>query len=123
MAKKNEIEILINATDNASKEFDNVSKNTKKLSDSFKDVQKYSWIATTALVGLETLMVKQATDVEPVKNAFENLTKTVWQSSDQMLKSLKTASKWAVSEYDCWKKTDCTAWSQYDNWWNKWCIS
>ena len=100
MAKKNEIEILINATDNASKEFDNVSKNTKKLSDSFKDVQKYSWIATTALVGLETLMVKQATDVEPVKNAFENLTKTVWQSSDQMLKSLKTASKWAVSEYD-----------------------
>ena len=100
MAKKNEIEILINATDNASKEFDNVSKNTKKLSDSFKDVQKYSWIATTALAGLETLMVKQATDVEPVKNAFENLTKTVWQSSDQMLKSLKTASKWAVSEYD-----------------------
>ena len=100
MAKKNEIEILINATDNASKEFDNVSKNTKKLSDSFKDVQKYSWIATTALVGLETVMVKQATDVEPVKNAFENLTKTVWQSSDQMLKSLKTASKWAVSEYD-----------------------
>ena len=100
MAKKDEIEIIVKATDNASKEFDKVSKNTKKLSDSFKDVQKYSWIATTALVGLETLMVKQATDVEPVKNAFENLTKTVWESSDTMLKSLKTASKWAVSEYD-----------------------
>ena len=100
MAKKDEIEIIVKATDNASKEFDKVSKNTKKLSDSFKDVQKYSWIATTALVGLETLMVKQATDVEPVKNAFENLTKTVWESSDTMLKSLKSASKWAVSEYD-----------------------
>ncbi len=100
MTKKDEIEIIVKATDNASKEFDKVSKNTKKLSDSFKDVQKYSWIATTALVGLETLMVKQATDVEPVKNAFENLTKTVWESSDTMLKSLKTASKWAVSEYD-----------------------
>ena len=97
MAKKNEIEVLINATDNASKEFDKVSKNTKKLSDSFKDVKKYSWIATTALVWLWSVMVKQATDVEPVKMAFENLTKTVWESSTEMLNSLKTASKWAVS--------------------------
>lgn len=99
-SKKNEIEILINATDNASKEFDKVSKSTKSLSDSFKDVKKYSWIATTALVWLWTVMVKQATDIEPVKNAFENLTQTVWESSEEMLKSLKAASKWAVSEYD-----------------------
>jgi hypothetical protein len=42
MAKKNEIEILINATDNASKEFDKVSKNSQKLSDSLKNVKKYS---------------------------------------------------------------------------------
>ena len=100
MAKKNEIEILINATDNASKQFDNVSKKSQSLSDSLKNVKKYSWIATTALVWLWSVMVKQATDVEPVKMAFENLTKTVWQSSTDMLNSLKTASKWAVSEYD-----------------------
>ena len=100
MAKKNEIEILINATDNASKQFDNVSKKSQSLSDSLKNVKKYSWIATTALVWLWSVMVKQATDVEPVKMAFENLTKTVWQSSTEMLNSLKTASKWAVSEYD-----------------------
>ena len=100
MTKKNEIEILINATDNASKQFDNVSKKSQSLSDSLKNVKKYSWIATTALVWLWSVMVKQATDTEPVKNAFENLTKTVWQSSEEMLKSLKTASKWAVSEYD-----------------------
>ena len=31
MAKKNEIEILINATDNASKQFDNVSKKSLKV--------------------------------------------------------------------------------------------
>lgn len=97
---KNVIEILINATDNASKQFEEVSKNTKKLSDSFKDVKKYSWIATTALAWLWTIMVKQATDIQPVKNAFENLTETVWESSTEMLKSLKTASKWAVSEYN-----------------------
>lgn len=100
MAKKNEIEILINATDNASKEFDNVSKKSQSLSYSLKNVEKYSWIATTALVWLWTVMVKQATDTEPVKNAFENITKTVWQSSEELLKLLKTASKWAVSEYD-----------------------
>ena len=100
MASKNEIEILINATDNASKKFDEVSKHSKSLSDSLKDVKKYSWIATTALVWLWTVMVKQATDIEPVRNAFENLTETVWESSTEMLKSLKTASKWAVSEYD-----------------------
>ena len=100
MAKQNVIEILIKATDNASKKFEEISKNSKKLSDSFKDIRKYSWIATTALVWLWTVMVNQATDTEPVKNAFENLAKTVWESSEWMLKSLKTASKWAVSEYN-----------------------
>lgn len=100
MANKNNIDIIISATDNASKQFDEVSKNTKKFTDSLKDVRKYSWIATTALVWLWSIMVKQATDIEPVKNAFKNLTETVWESSTQMLKSLKDASKWAVSEYD-----------------------
>ena len=100
MAKQNVIEILVKATDNASKKFEEISKNSKKLSDSFKDIRKYSWIATTALVWLWTVMVNQATDTEPVKNAFENLAKTVWESSEWMLKSLKTASKWAVSEYN-----------------------
>jgi hypothetical protein len=38
-------------------------------------------------------MVKQATDIEPVRNAFDNLTQTVGESSDVMLKSLKEASK------------------------------
>ena len=100
MANKNNIDIIISATDNASKQFDEVSKNTKKFTDSLKDVRKYSWIATTALVWLWSIMVKQATDIEPVKDAFKNLTETVWESSTQMLKSLKDASKWAVSEYD-----------------------
>ena len=100
MASKNEIEILVKATDNASKEFENISKNSQKMSDSLKNVQKYSWIATTALVWLWTVMVNQAADMEPVKNAFENLTETVWESSETMLKSLKSASKGAVSEYN-----------------------
>ena len=96
MASKNVIEILINATDNASKKFEDISKNTKKLSDSFKDVRKYSWIATTALVWLWTVMVNQAADIEPVKNAFESLSESVWESSETMLKELKKSSKWAV---------------------------
>jgi hypothetical protein len=42
MANKNNIDIIISATDNASKQFDEVSKNTKKFTDSLKDVRKYS---------------------------------------------------------------------------------
>lgn len=94
------VEITVQATDKASKTLDNVSKSSKKLEDALKSVKKYSWIAMTALAGVWTYAVKQAVELEPVKNAFENLTKTVWQSSDQMLKSLKEASKGAVGEYD-----------------------
>ena len=100
MASSKVLEIIVKATDQASKQFDYISKKTKKLSESLKDVKKYSWIATTALAWMWALMVKQATDIEPVKNAFEWLTQTVWESSTEMLKSLKQASKWAVSEYD-----------------------
>lgn len=100
MATSKVLEIIVKATDQASKQFDAISENSKKLSESLKDVKKYSWIATTALVWLWAVMVKQATDIEPVRNAFDNLTQTVGESSDAMLKSLKEASKWAVSEYD-----------------------
>lgn len=100
MATSKVLEIIVKATDQASKQFDAISENSKKLSESLKDVKKYSWIATASLVWLWAVMVKQATDIEPVKNAFEWLTQTVGESSDAMLKSLKEASKWAVSEYD-----------------------
>lgn len=100
MASSKVLEIIVKATDQASKSFDDISKNSQKLSDSLKNVKKYSGIATTALVWLWTIMVKQATDIEPVQNAFENLTQSVGESSDAMLKSLKDASKWAVSSYD-----------------------
>ena len=100
MASSKVLEIIVKATDQASKQFDAISENSKKLSDSLKDVKKYSWIATASLVWLWAVMVKQAMDIEPVQNAFENLTQSVGESSDAMLKSLKDASKWAVSSYD-----------------------
>lgn len=100
MASSKVLEIIVKAKDQASKSFEEISKNSKKLEDSLKNVKKYSWIATTALAWLGAVMVKQATDIEPVRNAFENLTKTVGESSEEMLKSLKASSKGAVSEYD-----------------------
>ena len=100
MASSKVLEIIVKAKDQASKSFDEISKNSKKLEDSLKNVKKYSWIATTALVWLGTVMVKQATDIEPVRNAFVNLSKTIGESSEEMLKSLKESSKGAVSEYD-----------------------
>ena len=91
------VEIVVQAVDKASKTFDEVWKSSKKLESALKSVKKYSWIAMTALAGVWTYAVKQAVQLEPVKKSFEDLTKTVWQSSDQMLKSLKEASKWAIS--------------------------
>lgn len=100
MSSSKVLEIIVKAKDQASKSFDEISKNSKKLEDSLKNVKKYSWIATTALAWLGAVMVKQAMDIEPVKKSFDQLSQSIGESSDTMLKSLKQASKGAVSEYD-----------------------
>lgn len=100
MASSKVLEIIVKAKDQASKSFDEISKNSKKLEESLKNVKKYSGIATTALAWLWAVMVKQAMDIEPVRKSFDQLSQSVGESSDAMLKSLKEASKWAVSEYD-----------------------
>lgn len=100
MASSKVLEIIVKATDQASKSFDAISKNSQKLSDSLKDVKKYSWIATASLVWLWTVMVKQATDIEPVRKSFDQLAESIGENSTDMLKSLKEVSKGAVSEYD-----------------------
>ena len=100
MASSKVLEIIVKATDQASKSFDAISQNSQKLSDSLKDVKKYSWIATASLVWLWTVMVKQATDIEPVRKSFDQLAESIGENSTDMLKSLKEVSKGAVSEYD-----------------------
>lgn len=100
MSSSKVLEIIVKAKDQASKSFDEISKNSKKLEDSLKNVKKYSWIATTALAWLGAIMVKQAMDIEPVRKSFDQLSQSIGESSDAMLKSLKEASKGAVSEYD-----------------------
>lgn len=94
------VEVIVQAVDKASKTFDDVSKSSKKLESALKSVKKYSWIAMTALAGVWTYAVKQAVQLEPVKKSFDQLTASVWQNSNEMLKALKEASKGAVSEYD-----------------------
>lgn len=94
------VEVIVQAVDKASKTFDDVSKSSKKLESALKSVKKYSWIAMTALAWVTTYAVKQAVQLEPVKKSFDQLTASVWQNSKEMLKSLKQASKGAVSEYD-----------------------
>ena len=94
------VEIVVQATDKASKTLDNVSKSSKKLEDALKSVKKYSWIAMTALAGVWTYAVNQAIKIEPLKRSFDQLAESVWENSKDMLKALKEASKWAISEYD-----------------------
>lgn len=100
MASSKVLEIIVKAKDQASKSFEEISKNSKKLEDSLKNVKKYSWIATTALAWLGAVMVKQAMDIEPVKKSFDQLSQSIGENSDEMLKSLQQASKGAVSSYD-----------------------
>ena len=54
----------------------------------------------TALAGVWTYAVNQAIKIEPLKRSFDQLAESVWENSKDMLKALKEASKWAISEYD-----------------------
>lgn len=83
---------------------DKVKWNVLQFSESTKKVLKTVWVAATAvawsMIAIWKSCVDAAIEIEPVKNAFQQLTDSVWESSDEMLKSLREASKWAVKDYD-----------------------
>ena len=71
-----------------------------KNKDTFKKMSVAWWIATTAIVWLWTSLVNSAKEMEPVRNSFERLSKDIWQNSNDILSSLKKASKWTINDYD-----------------------
>lgn len=86
------------------KSVDNVKWWITKLSESTKKTLKTIWatatVITWTMVALWKSCIDSALEIEPVKNAYSQLTKSVWADSEEMLKSLREASKWAVKDYD-----------------------
>ena len=103
--------LILEAKNNASAELnklwdkiDNIKNSTVQLSDTTKKAMDniwkvWLWIIWT-LWAVWWVSIKLASDLEPVKNSFEDLTKSIWVDSEEMLSELKKASKWAVSNYD-----------------------
>lgn len=102
MAK--EVEIIVKATDQASKTFDDIWKKSNTFADKIKanlgKIKIYSWIATTALIATGKSFLDSAKAIEPVRNSFDRLTKDIWQNSQEILNSLKDASKGTVSDFN-----------------------
>jgi hypothetical protein len=73
---------------------------SKKMKDSIQKVGMAMAAAGAVITAAFGFMVKSAMETQSIRIAFENLASGAGQSSDELLKSLKAASKGAISEYD-----------------------
>jgi len=73
---------------------------SKKMKDSIQKVGAAMAAAGAAITAAFGFMVKSAMESQSIRIAFENLSSSAGQSSEELLKSLKAASKGAISEYD-----------------------
>ena len=73
---------------------------SKKMKDSIQKVGMAMAAAGAVITAAFGFMVKSAMETQSIRIAFENLASGAGQSSDELLKSLKSASKGAISEYD-----------------------
>ena len=84
------------------KSVDSVKENVVQLSDSTKKTLKWIWIAATAvawsMVALWKTFVDAALENEPLQRSFERLSESAWIASDEMIQSMRKASKWTVSD-------------------------
>lgn len=109
MASKNEIQIIINAVDKASKKLTGVSKALGGLG-------KVSIAAGAAVAGAVAgvsvaayKLAKDAAPIEGIKNAFEGLTESIEGGSDRMLDALKRGSYGMVNQTDLMKSFNTAA--------------
>lgn len=103
-----DLKLNISANNQASWELDKVSKQTEnlqkqsiKLSESTKKTLKWIWVTATAvtasMVALWKSFIDASIENEPLQRSFERLSKSAWIASDEMLKAMKKASRWTVS--------------------------
>lgn len=106
-----DLKLKITADNQASSELDKVSKSTENLQkksfqwsksteSALKKVGATATVVAGSMIALWKSFVDNAVKIEPVENSFKSLADAVGESSDAMMKSLRTASKWAVKDYD-----------------------
>lgn len=81
---------------------DSVKSNVHQLSESTKKTLKTIWATATvvawSMVALWKSFVDSALENEPLQRSFERLSESAWIASDEMLKAMRKASKWTVSD-------------------------
>ena len=106
-----DLKLKISAENQASWELDKVSKQTENLQkqwfqwsktteSNLKKVGATATIVAGSMIALWKSFVDNALKIEPVERSYKQLAESVGESSDAMLKSLRTASVWAVKDYD-----------------------
>jgi len=73
---------------------------SKRMKDSIQKVGMAMAAAGAVITAAFGLMVKSAMESQSVRIAFENLASGAGQSAEELLKSLKDASKGTIAEYD-----------------------
>jgi len=100
MAKKNEIQIIIQAVDKASKEISGISGALGKLG-KVAALGGAAVAAAGAAIGVAAFnLAKDAAPIEGIKNAFDGLTESMEGGSKKMLEALKESSYGMVKNSD-----------------------
>jgi len=73
---------------------------SKEMQESLKAVGKVMVAVGGAITTAFALTIKSAMETQSVRVAFDNLTSSIGQSSDGIIRALQKASKGTVSEYD-----------------------
>ena len=103
MAEQN-LSVIIKLVDKASAELKSVWKNINSFVATNKKtldwLQKYWAVATVAIWWAILALADNAAKAQEIEQAFQGMSKSVWASSEDILTSLKKASKWAINDTD-----------------------
>ena len=94
MATKN-IDIVVNAKDNASKAFDSLSDKIKK---NLNTIKIASGAVSAWLVALWKKFLDASIENEPLQRSFERLSESAWIASKEMLDAMRKASQGTVAD-------------------------
>jgi len=100
MASKNVVEIIIKATDKASKEVKGLNSVIGKLG-KVAAIAGAAVVATGVVIGKVAFnLAKESARVERLKNTFDSLAKSIGETSDVMIKDLRVASRGMINDAD-----------------------
>jgi len=106
MASKNIVEIIIKATDKASKEMKGITGTMGKLG-KVAGIAGVAVAAAGVAVGVAIYkMTREAAQVEKVENTFDNLARSIGETSEVMIQDLRTASRGMLNDADLMRSSN-----------------